>query len=72
MRRLKRALHTSMEFDRPSERSPEKDRWFLTDLSTAEVIFTLKMTSAQDVETSVPTNSPSQDSFHPDDQIPSR
>ena len=34
-------------------------------------MFTLKMTSAQDVETSVTTNSPFQDSFHPDDQIPS-
>ena len=33
---------------------------------------TLKMTSAQDVETSVTTNSPSQNSFHPDDQIPSK
>jgi len=31
---------------------------------------TLKMASAQDVETSVTTNSPSRDSFHPDDQIP--
>ena len=28
------------------------------------------MTSAQDVETSVTTNSPFEDSFHPDDQIP--
>ena len=28
------------------------------------------MTSAQDVETSVTTNSPFQDSFHPCDQIP--
>ena len=32
---------------------------------------TLKMTLAQDVETSVTNNSPSQDSFHLDDQIPS-
>jgi len=32
---------------------------------------TLKVTSAQDVETSVTTNSPSQDSSHPDNQIPS-
>ena len=29
------------------------------------------MTSTQDVETPVITNSPRQDSFHPDDQIPS-
>jgi len=36
-------------------------------------ILTLKTTSAQDLETSVPANSSSQDSFHPDDdQIPSR
>ena len=33
---------------------------------------TLKLASAQDVEKSVTTNSPSQDSFHLDDQIPSR
>ena len=33
---------------------------------------TLKMTSAQDFETSVSANSPSWDSFNPDDQIPSR
>ena len=33
---------------------------------------TLKMTSAQDVETAVTTNSSSQDCFHPDDQIPAR
>ena len=33
---------------------------------------TLKMTCAQDVETSVTTNSLSQDCFHPDDQIPVR
>ena len=32
---------------------------------------TLKMASVHDVETSVTTNSPSRDSFHPDDQIPS-
>ena len=31
-----------------------------------------KMTSTQDVETSVTTNSPSQDSFRPDDQILNR
>ena len=30
------------------------------------------MTSAQDVGTSVISNSPSQDSFHPGDQIPSK
>ena len=43
----------------------------LTDVSTtrAEVIFRVKMTSAQAVETSVKvtTNSPSQDYTHPDD-----
>ena len=33
---------------------------------------TLKLTSAQDAETSVTTNSTSKNSFHPDDQIPSR
>ena len=33
---------------------------------------TLQMTSTQDSETSLTTNSPSQDSFHPDDQIPLR
>ena len=32
----------------------------------------LKMTSAQDVGTSVTTNNPSKDPFHPDDQIPSK
>ena len=36
-------------------------------------ILTLKMTSAQDLESSVPANNSSQDSFHPDDdQIPAR
>ena len=30
------------------------------------------MTSPQDVEVSVITNSPSEDSFHPDNQIPSK
>ena len=30
------------------------------------------MTSAQDVETSVTTTSPSQDSFHPDHQVSSK
>ena len=30
------------------------------------------MTSAHDVETSVTTNGPSRNSFHPDDQIPSK
>ena len=42
----------------------------------AEAIFrvkkTLKMTSAQVVETSVTNNSPSQDSYHPDDLFQSR
>ena len=33
---------------------------------------TLKMTSAQDIETSVATKSPSQDPFHPDDLIQSK
>ena len=33
---------------------------------------TLRMTSAEDGETSITTNSPSQDFFHPDDQFPSR
>ena len=32
----------------------------------------MKMTSAQDVEMSVTTNSPSQDSFHTGDRIPSK
>ena len=42
------------------------------DVNWLESQLTLKMTSAQDVETSVTTNSPSQDSFHMEDQIPSR
>ena len=37
-----------------------------------EVILTLMMTAAQDVETSLTTNSSSQDWFHADDQIPSK
>ena len=58
----------------------------MTDVSTtcAEAIFrvkssqvksshlTLKMASAQVVETSVTNNSPSQDSYHPDDLFQSR
>ena len=48
----------------------------MTDVSTtcAEAIFrvTLKMASAQVVETSVTNNSPSQDSNHPDDLFQSR
>ena len=45
----------------------------MTDVSTtcAEVL-TLKMASAQVVETSVTNNSPSQDSYHPDDLFQSR
>ena len=81
-RTLKR--HTWMEFDRLSETSPEKDYgWWLMSLHRERKSFSesrdgwkfkwmqLKMTSAQDVETSVSTNSTSQDSFHPHDQIPS-
>ena len=37
-----------------------------------EVMLTLKMASAQDVETSVTNNSPSQDSNHPEDLFQSR
>ena len=50
----------------------------MTDVSTtcAEAIFrvklTLKMASAQVVETLVTNNSPSQDSYHPDDLFQSR
>ena len=52
----------------------------MTDVSTtcAEAIFrvklnlTLKMASAQVVETSVTNNSPSQDPYHPDDLFQSR
>ena len=46
----------------------------MTDVSTtcAEAILTLKMASAQVVETSVTNNSPSQDSYHPDDLFQSR
>ena len=41
--------------------------------SCAEAIFlTLKMASAQVVETSVTNNSPSLDSYHPDDLFQSR
>ena len=45
-----------MEFDRPSERGPEKDCWFLTDVSTADSEDDFR---AQDVETSVTIYSPS-------------
>ena len=46
----------------------------MTDVSTtcAEAIFRVKMASAQVVETSVTNNSPSQDSYHPDDLFQSR
>ena len=47
----------------------------MTELSTtcADAIFrTLKMASAQVVETSITYNSPSQDSNHPDDLLQSR
>ena len=49
----------------------------MTDVSTtcAEAIFRvkkMKMASAQVVETSVTNNSPSQDSYHPDDLFQSR
>ena len=40
--------------------------------SAQGVYFTLRMTCTQDFETPVTTNSPSQDSFDPDNQIPSR
>ena len=47
----------------------------MTDVSTTcaeAIIFYLKMASAQVVETSVTNNSPSQDSYHPDDLFQSR
>ena len=46
----------------------------MTDVSTtcAEAQVTLEMASAQVVETSVTNNSPSQDSYHPDDLFQSR
>ena len=46
----------------------------VTDVSTtcAEAQVTLKMASAQVVEMSVTNNSPSQDSYHPDDLFQSR
>ena len=47
------------------------DQSIITLLWIANFHLTLKMTSAQDVETSVIINSPSQDSFQPDDQISS-
>lgn len=60
----------------PGEKIPEKDCWWVTDVSTsyALVIFkflhlTPELNSAPDVEMSVTTNSPSKNSFHPDDQI---
>ena len=57
---------TSKDFDHPVEGTPEKDCW--QDWHH----FNLKMTSAQDVEPSVTSKGPSQDSFDPDDQIPQR
>ena len=58
-----------MEFDCLAELSAEKDCWLhVTDILTSlvEFILTLKMTSTQDVETSLTTNSHSQDSFYQD------
>ena len=43
-----------------------------TDQSNRSPVLTLKMASAQVVETSVTNNSPSQDSYHPDDLFQSR
>ena len=68
-----------VKYDRPGECSPEKDclRWhWLTfrqperKSSSESSDLTLKMTSAQVVETSVNviSNSPSQDYTHPDDR----
>ena len=66
-----------IEFDRPVELTQSWEGLLMAnDVSTswAEVIIrvALKMTSAQDAETSVTTNSTSENSFHPNDQIPSR
>ena len=54
---------TKMKFARPGERSPEKELLVVIDVSTRW------MTSAHDVETSVTTSSPFQDSFHPHEQM---
>ena len=69
-----------MEFDRPGKRRHEKDccrrltfqhPWNFQFRLNFQRHLTLKMTSAQDVETRVTTNSPSQDFFHLfHDQIP--
>ena len=53
------AVYNSVNYDRPGERSPEKDCF----------VMTLTEVSARVVETSVNviTNSPSQDYTHPED-----
>ena len=65
-----------MEFDRPAERSPEKDCLSrMPEFQNPQRKSSLEWlhSSAQNDETrAVTTNSPSVDSFHPDDQIPSR
>ena len=80
-------ISTSMEFDRLVESSPEKNKWqrltfSFDNLSISHLEFeddfrqeplsSWAPAFAQVVETSVTANSPSQDYFHPDDQIPSR
>ena len=83
---LNLGVHTWMEFDRPGGRSPEKDsRWclmfqFPERKSSSESLDFCHRQSFESIdseddfrsgsETAVPTNSPSQDSFHPHDQIP--
>ena len=71
-------LRTWMEFDCLGEMSREKDcrQWLaFRHPAWVQAIFrvkTLKMTSAQDVQTSVTTNSPFQGALQMNDQIPPR
>lgn len=70
---------TLLKFGLPGGRSLDKtivsDRCFNLTLKMTfaqDVYLTLRMTCTQDFETPVTTNSPSQNSFDPDSQIPSR
>ena len=68
-------MFTLIEKDHLGDRSPEKDCcYWLTFRQPVRKPSseTLKMASAQVVETSVNNNSPSQDSYHPDDLFQSR
>lgn len=68
----KQKMYALMGFDCLGDRSPLGSDWCFNILSGSYLQGLPKMTSTQNVETSVTNNSPSKDSFRLDDQIPSK